>query len=188
MHHVHESPWVMRIPLLVLAIGATAFGFIGYDFFVGDERTSFWKSSIFVLPQFDSLAKVEAIPQLVRFMPLIFGLAGIGTAYVFYIVDRTLPVRLAQRFRALYLFLLNKWYFDDLYDLVFVRTAFVLGDVLWKDGDGLLIDGLGPNGVAALTRDLSRQASRLQTGYLYHYAFVMLIGVAAFVTWYLLPR
>ena len=188
MHHAHESPWVMVIPLLVLATGATVFGFIGYDFFVGAERASFWKSSILVLPQYDSLAKVEEIPQLVRYMPLIFGLLGIATAYVFYIVDRTIPVRLASQLRALYLFLLNKWYFDELYDWLFVRPAMFVGDGLWKSGDGAVIDGLGPDGVAAVTRDLAGQASRLQTGYLYHYAFAMMIGLVALVTWYLLPR
>jgi NADH-quinone oxidoreductase subunit L len=188
MHHAHESPWVMLIPLLVLATGATVFGFIGYEFFVGPERASFWKSSILVLPQYDSLAKVEEIPQLVRYLPLIVGLLGIATAYVFYVVDKTIPVRLASRFRALYLFLLNKWYFDELYDWLFVRPAMVIGDGLWKSGDGAVIDGLGPDGVAAVTRDLARQASRLQTGYLYHYAFAMMIGLVALVTWYLLPR
>src|SRR5271166_556480 len=188
MHHAHESPWVMLIPLIVLAIGATFFGYFGYDFFVGDERASFWKSSILVLPQYDSLALAEQVPGLIRYMPLIFGLAGLGLAYLFYIVDPGIPVRLAARFRALYLFLLNKWYFDELYDRLFVRTAMALGDGLWKSGDGAVIDGLGPDGVAAVTRDLARQASRLQTGYLYHYAFAMMIGLVALVTWYLLPR
>src|SRR5271165_1366935 len=188
MHHAHESPWVMLIPLIVLAIGATFFGFLGYDFFVGDERASFWKSSILVLPQYDSLAAAEGVPALVRYMPLIFALIGIAIAYVFYIVDPGLPVRLAAQFRSLYLFLLNKWYFDELYDWLFVRTAFLLGNGLWKSGDGAVIDGLGPNGVAAVTRDLARQASRLQTGYLYHYAFAMMIGLVAIVTWYLFPR
>jgi NADH-quinone oxidoreductase subunit L len=188
MHHAHESPWVMLIPLIVLAIGATFFGFLGYDFFVGAERTAFWKSSILVLPQYDSLAVAEGVPALVRFMPLIFALIGIAIAYVFYIAAPQLPVRLAARFRALYLFLLNKWYFDELYDWLFVRTAFVLGDGFWRSGDGAVIDGLGPNGIAAVTRDLARQASRLQTGYLYHYAFAMMIGLVAFVTWYLFPR
>ncbi len=188
MHHAHESPWVMVIPLLVLATGAALFGFVGYDFFVGHERASFWKSSILVLPQLDSLAKVEEIPRLVRYMPLVFGLLGIATAYVFYIVDKTIPVRLAARLRALYLFLLNKWYFDEFYDWLFVRPAMIIGDGLWKSGDGAVIDGLGPDGVAAVTRDLARQASRLQTGYLYHYAFAMMIGLVALVTWYLLPR
>jgi len=188
MHHAHESPWVMLIPLIVLAIGAAFFGFLGYDFFVGGERASFWKSSILVLPKYDSLTGAEGIPALVRFMPLIFALTGIAIAYVFYIVDPRLPVRLAAQFRSFYLFLLNKWYFDELYDWLFVRPAMMIGDGLWKSGDGAVIDGLGPDGVAAVTRDLARQASRLQTGYLYHYAFAMMIGLVALVTWYLVPR
>jgi NADH-quinone oxidoreductase subunit L len=188
MHHAHESPWVMLIALVVLAIGAAVAGFLGYDFFVGDERASFWKSSILVLPQYDSLAAAERIPSIIRYMPLVFGFLGIAIAYVFYIVDPRIPVRLASRVRSLYLFLLNRWFFDELYDRLFVRTAFVIGDGLWKSGDGAVIDGLGPDGVAAVTRDLARQASRLQTGYLYHYAFAMMIGLVAFVTWYLFPR
>ena len=188
MHHAHESPWVMLIPLIVLAIGATFFGFLGYDFFVGDERTSFWRNSILVLPQYDSLAVAEQIPPLVRYMPLTVAVIGIAIAYVLYVVDPRLPVRLASEFRALYLFLLNKWYFDELYDWLFVRPAMMIGGGLWKSGDGAVIDGLGPDGVAAVTRDLARQASRLQTGYLYHYAFAMMIGLVVLVTWYLLPR
>ena len=188
MHHAHDAPWVMLIPLIVLAIGATVLGGLLDGDFVGQGRGSFWKTSILVLPGQDSLAEAEAIPFIVRWLPFVFGVGGIGTAYVFYILNPLIPLRLAHRFRAIYLFLLNKWYFDELYDWLFVRPAMIIGDGLWKGGDGLLIDGLGPNGVAAVTRDLSRQASRLQTGYLYHYAFVMLIGLAAFVTWYLLPR
>jgi NADH-quinone oxidoreductase subunit L len=188
MHHAHESPWVMTIPLIVLAIGAAFFGYLGYDFFVGDERASFWKNAILVLPQHDALAAAENIPSIIRYMPLIFGILGIAVAYVFYIVDTGIPARLASQLRALYLFLLNKWYFDELYDWMFVRAALLLGDGLWKSGDGAVIDGLGPNGVAAVTRDLARQASRLQTGYLYHYAFAMMIGLVAIVTWYLFPR
>jgi len=188
MHHAHESPWVMLIPLIVLAIGATFFGFLGYDFFVGDERTSFWRNSILVLPQYDSLAVAEQIPPLVRYMPLTVAVIGIAIAYVLYVVDPRLPVRLASELRALYLFLLNKWYFDELYDWLFTRPAMMIGDGLWKSGDGAVIDGLGPDGVAAVTRDLARQASRLQTGYLYHYAFAMMIGLVALITWYLLPR
>ncbi len=188
MHHAHESPWVMLIPLIVLAIGATFFGWLGYDYFVGDAGAGFWKTAILVLPGHDALAKAEETPLLIRYLPLVFGVAGIAVGYVFYIVDPRIPVRLAQRFRELYLFILNKWYFDELYDLLIVRPAMAIGDGLWKSGDGAVIDGLGPNGLASLTRDLARQASRLQTGYVYHYAFAMMIGLAAFVTWYLLPR
>jgi NADH-quinone oxidoreductase subunit L len=188
MHHAHESPWVMLVPLIVLAIGAAFFGFLGYDFFVGHDRAGFWKSAILVLPQYDSLDAAEGNPLLVRYLPLIVAVIGIAVAYVFYVVDPRIPVRLASQYRALYLFLLNKWYFDELYDWLFVRPAMLIGDGLWKSGDGAVIDGLGPDGVAAVTRDLARQASRLQTGYLYHYAFAMMIGLVAFVTWYLLPR
>ncbi len=188
MHHAHEAPWVMLIPLIVLAIGAAVLGGLLDGDFIGQGRGSFWKTSILVLPSHNSLAAAEGIPFIVRWLPFLLGIAGIGTAYVFYILNPLIPLRLAQQFRALYLFILNKWYFDELYEWLFVRPAMIIGDGMWKGGDGLLIDGLGPNGVAALTRDLSRQASRLQTGYLYHYAFVMLIGLAAFVTWYLLPR
>jgi NADH-quinone oxidoreductase subunit L len=188
MHHAHESAWVMLVPLIVLAIGATILGAWLYNDFVGAARDSFWQASILVLPDHRALAAAEGIPGLIRWLPLACAVAGLGTAYLFYIVNTQIPLRLAQQFRLIYLFVLNKWYFDELYERLFLRPAMVIGDGLWKAGDGLLIDGLGPNGVAALTRDLARQASRLQTGYLYHYAFVMLIGLAGFVTWYLLPR
>lgn len=188
MHHAHESPWVMRIPLLVLAAGAAFAGYLGYDAFVGDGRAGFWRSAIFVLPDHAALANAERIPLVIAYLPLFAGVLGIAVAYLFYMVSPTIPVRLATRFRELYLFLLNRWYFDELYDRLFVRPAMALGDGLWKGGDGAVIDGLGPNGVAAVTRDLARQASRLQTGYLYHYAFAMMIGLVALVTWYLFPR
>jgi NADH-quinone oxidoreductase subunit L len=95
------------------------------------------------------------------------------------------PGLLANRMQGLYLFLLNKWYFDELYDRIFVRPAFYLGRGLWKSGDGALIDGVGPDGVAAAVKLIARRAGALQTGYLYHYAFAMLSGVVVLVTWYL---
>jgi NADH-quinone oxidoreductase subunit L len=99
-----------------------------------------------------------------------------------------LPRLLAERLRAIYLFLLNKWYFDELFDRLFVRSSFALGYGFWKGGDGAIIDGHGPDGAAAATIGAARQASRLQTGYVYHYAFAIVVGVVAFVTWYLLVR
>jgi NADH-quinone oxidoreductase subunit L len=188
MHHVHESPWVMLAPLVVLAAGAVCAGFLFEEVFVGDGREHFWKSSILVLPAHDSIAAAERGVGVVGLLPTLAAILGIATAYLFYMLRPELPALAAQRLRALYLFLLNKWYFDELYDRLFVRTSFALGDGLWKGGDGRVIDGLGPDGIAAATRDLARQASRLQTGYVYHYAFAMLIGVVALVTWYLLPR
>jgi NADH-quinone oxidoreductase subunit L len=105
-----------------------------------------------------------------------------------YIRDPLMPQRLARRFQGLYLFLLNKWYFDELYDRLFVRPAHFLGEGLWKAGDGAVIDGVGPDGLAAATQSLARQASRLQSGYVYHYAFAMLIGVVLLISWYLFVR
>jgi NADH-quinone oxidoreductase subunit L len=188
MHHVHESPWVMLIPLFVLAAGAAVAGYFAEDYFVGAGRAAFWKSSILVLPAHDSIGAAEELSGIIQFLPLIAAALGIATAYLCYSIDPGIPARLTLQYRAIYLFLLNKWYFDELYDRLFVKSAFSLGDGLWKTGDGMIIDGFGPDGIAAATRELAREASRLQTGYVYHYAFAMLIGVVALVTWYLLPR
>jgi len=188
LHHAHESPWVMLVPLFVLAAGAIFAGYLADHFFVGEDRAAFWKSAILVLPQHDAIGASEHNPPLIDYLPLIAGVTGIALAYWCYLMRPGIPPAMAMRFRALYLFLLNKWYFDELYDRLFVRSAFTLGDGLWKTGDGAIIDGLGPDGISAATRELAREASRLQTGYVYHYAFAMLIGVVALVTWYLLPR
>jgi NADH-quinone oxidoreductase subunit L len=187
-HHIHESPWVMLVPLFVLAAGAICTGFLFEHWFIGDERGEFWKKAIFVLPQHDSIAHAEDVSAVIVYLPLVAALLGIGMAYLFYALEPGIPNRLATRFRAVYLFLLNKWYFDELYDRLFVRTAFTLGEGLWKGGDGMIIDGFGPDGISTATRELAREASRLQSGYVYHYAFAMLIGVVVLVTWYLVPR
>ncbi len=185
MHHVHESPPVMILPLIVLAAGAVAAGFLGFDFFVGEGREQFWRESILVLPAHGSLEGAHHVPAWVSYLPLIVALVGIGVAYLTYIYRPGLATAAAERFRPLYLFLLNKWYFDELYDFVFVRGAMLVGFGLWKGGDGAVIDGLGPDGLAATTQRASVGTSRLQTGYVYHYAFAMLIGVVILVSWYL---
>jgi NADH-quinone oxidoreductase subunit L len=185
MQHVHESPLVMLLPLVPLALGAIGAGYFFFPYFVGHHMGEFWHHSLFVLPANDSIARAHEVPHWVSLAPLVVGLAGIAVAYVMYIAVPSLPAQLAARFRAIYLFLLNKWYFDELYDRLFVRPALLLGYGLWKGGDGAIIDGLGPDGVAALTQNLSRRAGRLQSGYVYHYAFAMLIGVVLLVTWYL---
>ena len=113
-------------------------------------------------------------------------IAGELLAGLFYIKDTSLPAKLAAMHEPLYKFLLNKWYFDELYDIIFVRTSKWLGRLLWKKGDGMIIDGMGPDGVSARVVDITAAVVRLQTGYVYHYAFAMLIGVAALITWYML--
>jgi len=185
MHHVHESPRVMLWPLFFLAAGAIFAGGIAHAFFVGEGRSAFWGSSILVLAEHDPLEAIEHIPGIVSLLPLIVAVLGIATAYLFYMFRPGWPALAVERLRPLYLFLLNKWYFDELYDLLFVRTAFVLGRGLWKQGDGAVIDGIGPDGIAARTIDLAVRAGRLQTGYVYHYAFAILIGVVIMVTWFL---
>ncbi len=185
MAHVHESPLSMIAPLVVLAAGAVFSGMLGYHYFVGGGLEAFWGDSILVLPGHDALRDAHHAPLWVIALPVVVAVAGIALAYWFYMVRPGIPGALAGRFGAVYRFLLNKWYFDELYDWLFVRPAHRIGRGLWKEGDGTLIDGLGPDGLSAVARTLARRASMLQSGYVYHYAFAMLIGVAAFVTWYL---
>jgi NADH-quinone oxidoreductase subunit L len=188
MEHVHESPWVMLVPLLGLATGAVIAGFVGYNAFVGEGRSDFWGKSILVLGPHDMIEAAHHVALWVKLLPTAMCFAGVGLGYVMYALKPEWPAALAARFRGLYLFLLNKWYFDELYWNVLAEPAMRLGRVLWKGGDGAIIDGLGPDGIAATTQSLARRAGQLQTGYVYHYAFAMLIGVVLLVTWYLLVR
>ncbi|MFP6713142.1 MAG: NADH-quinone oxidoreductase subunit L [Rhodospirillales bacterium] len=183
--HVHESPKVMILPLVVLALGAIFLGFLTVDYFIGGQSADFWKNSLFVLESHDALENAHHVPIWVKYLPLVVGVAGIALAYLMYMFAPELPGALAAGFQRTYLFLLNKWYFDELYDKIFIKPSFSLGRGFWKAGDGLLIDGVGPDGVAAAVRHLARRAGAVQSGYLYHYAFAMLLGVAALITWFL---
>ena len=185
MAQAHESPKVMILPLFVLAAGAMFTGYIGYESFVGHRAGEFWGESILVLASHPALEAANGVPAWVKFLPLGVGVAGIGLAFVLYMLAPGLPALIAGRFQIIHRFLVKKWYFDELYDLVFVRPAFYLGRGFWKTGDGSLIDGVGPDGVSAAVLNLARRAGALQTGYLYHYAFAMLTGVVVLVTWYL---
>ena len=184
MAHVHESPPVMTIPLIFLAVGAI---FSGYLLIVMvDPQAHFWGDAIFVLhDERHALEAAHHAPFWVKALPTVVAVLGIVLAYFAYLGMPELPARVAQRARPVYLFLYNKWYFDELYDFVFVRSSKFIGRGLWKSGDGAFIDGIGPDGIASAVLALARRAGQLQSGYLYHYAFAMLIGVAAFVTWYL---
>ncbi len=186
MHHVHESPMVMLVPLFILAAGALLAGFLFHDYFFGEAYSEFWKGALFTLPENEILHHVHEVPSWVKLSPFVAMVTGLVLAWWMYIKSPELPKALAERFSLLYNFLLNKWYFDELYDVLFVRSAKWLGRFLWKEGDGRVIDGLGPNGVAARVMDITGRVVRLQTGFLYHYAFAMLIGIAALITWMML--
>ena len=183
--HAHESPLVMTIPLAVLSVGAVIAGFVCYNLFVGHDVEHFFRSSIFMGPDNHILHAMHEVPGWAAYMPTVMMVLGFVVAYWFYMVDRRVPAALAKSQDALYQFLLNKWYIDELYNFLFVRPALCLGRILWKKGDGAIIDGLGPNGISARVLDVTGQLVRLQTGYLYHYAFVMLVGVAAIITWFM---
>jgi NADH-quinone oxidoreductase subunit L len=184
-HAAHESPMVMLVPLAVLAVGATLAGMAFRYLFIGGGYESFWRQSLFFGPDNHLLEDMEHVSAFVSLSPSLFMLGGLFVAYYMYMVDRTAPQRLAADVPAVYRFLLNKWYFDELYDFLFVRPAFAIGRLFWKGGDGVVIDGFGPDGVSARVLDVARSAVRLQTGYVYHYAFAMLLGAAALTTWYL---
>ncbi|TIL31576.1 NADH-quinone oxidoreductase subunit L [Mesorhizobium sp.] len=186
MHHVHESPPVMLVPLYILAAGALFAGVIFHGAFIGEGYAEFWKASLFTLPENHILHDIHEVPFWVKLSPFVAMLIGFAVAWQFYIRAPEMPKNLAAQHRGLYAFLLNKWYFDELFDFLFVRPAKRLGHFLWKTGDGTVIDGLGPDGVSARVVDVTNRVIKLQTGYLYHYAFAMLIGVAAFVTWMML--
>ena len=183
-HRPHESPWVMLVPLAVLAVGALIAGFAFKEAFIGHHYAEFWKGALFTLPDNQILEEMHHVPAWVVWSPAVMMVLGFALAYWMYIADPSQPTRVAAQHPVLYRFLLNKWYFDELYDVIFVRPAMRLGRFFWKTGDGRLIDGLGPDGVSARVLDVTRGVVRLQTGYLYHYAFAMLIGVAILISWY----
>ncbi|MDH3336175.1 MAG: NADH-quinone oxidoreductase subunit L, partial [Rhodospirillaceae bacterium] len=185
MAHVHESPKVMIAPLLVLAFGACFAGIVGYNWFIGEGAGEFWSNSILILPTHTALEDAHHVPLWVKYLPLAVGAAGIATAYVMYMFVPALPGKLVSAIRPVHKFVFNKWYFDELYNAIFVKPAFRIGSELWKTGDKTIIDGIGPNGVANTTDEASQRVSALQSGYLYHYAFSMLIGVVLMVSWYL---
>jgi NADH-quinone oxidoreductase subunit L len=179
----HESPIWMLIPIGILAAGSILAGFPFKELFAGHGIEEFFRGSVKMNPHI--IEEMHHIPETIAFLPTVMMVLGFLISYLFYISRPYLPVELAKQQPMLYQFLLNKWYFDELYDLIFVRPAKWIGYTFWKKGDGSIIDGLGPDGVSARVLDVARNAVKIQTGYLYHYAFAMLIGVAGLITWFM---
>jgi NADH-quinone oxidoreductase subunit L len=185
LSEIHESPLTMLAPLAVLALGALFAGAIFAPSFVGHAAEKFWQGAVAVAAGHTPHG-IENVPQWVEFAPFVLTILGFAIAFYYYIMRPELPAQMAAKRGLLYLFLYNKWYFDEIYDFLFVQPALKLGRFLWKFGDGTIIDGFGPDGVAAWVLDTTRKTIRLQSGYVYHYAFAMLIGVMAAATWFLL--
>ena len=184
---MHESPWVMLGPLVVLAGGAMLTGIVFAPYFIGEGWTEFWDGAVFNAPSNHVMHDMEHVSTFISILPTVLGVLGIGLAYVLYVFVPSLPAKMANAVPGVYRFVLNKWYFDELYDRIFVRPAQWLARMLWQVGDATIIDGV-PNGLAALTTDGSRQVVRLQNGSIAVYAFTMLIGLVVLVSVYLLFR
>ncbi|MEQ8825624.1 MAG: NADH-quinone oxidoreductase subunit L [Filomicrobium sp.] len=183
--HAHESPYTMLIPLGVLSLGAVASGFVFAPEFIGHHYKEFWGHAIYEGPKNHIMHDMHAITEeWVYWAPFVAMASGFGLSWLYYMAAPWLPEATARAFRPVYLFLLNKWYFDELYDWLFVKPSMALGRFLWKGGDGAVIDG-AIDGTASSVKWTTGRAVKLQTGYVYHYAFAMLIGVAALLTFFL---
>ncbi|HZQ14577.1 MAG TPA: NADH-quinone oxidoreductase subunit L [Pseudolabrys sp.] len=180
-----ESPMVMLIPLGFLAFGSIFAGLPFKEIFAGHGVETFFRESLTFAKTNTVLEDMHKVPPVIGLLPTVMMAIGFVIAWHFYVRRPDIPAELARQHEVLYKFLLNKWYFDEIYDALLVRPVKRLGYLLWKGGDGWLIDGFGPDGVSSRVLDVTRNVIRLQTGYLYHYAFAMLIGAAIFITWFM---
>ncbi len=181
--NAHESPPVMLVPLFILAVGAVLAGVLFNDLFFGhaEHIEHFFQGSLVVSEEV--LEAAHGVPFWVKWSATIAMVLGFAAAWQMYIRDPAAPRRLAEQNPGLYQFLLNKWYFDELYDRIFVKPALYIGNALWKGFDDWLVDKTLTEGLGARVRDVTNRVVKLQSGYLYHYAFAMLIGIAALLTW-----
>ena len=180
---MHESPMVMLVPLILLGLGAIGSGFLFKDLFIGHESSSeFWRNSIlFLNPIIHDLSPT----WLLLLTPLLV-IISIPISYYLFLKDKKILSNLVQSNKQVYEFLLNKWYFDELYDFIFVKPIKRLGLIFWKNGDIKTIDQFGPDGFAKLVKFFSNKAVQFQSGYIYHYAFVMLVGFSILLTYLIL--
>ena len=182
--HVHESPPIMILPLIPLAFGAIFAGWFGYQSFVGYDMSYFWGDSLFILPEHHAMEEAHHVAEWVKRLPVILAAAGVGLAIIAYLIIPSLPARVVSMARPIHTLFFNKWFFDELYDLLFVRASVRFGTFLWVKGDKQTIDTFGPDGLSGLVLNGSNKLSKLQSGYVYHYAFAMMIGVVMLLSWY----
>jgi NADH-quinone oxidoreductase subunit L len=186
--HAHDPPWVMALPLLVLAIGAVAAGGVFYDAMVDHHQADFWGSAIFTAEGNHVLHDRHEVPMWVLVSPAAAWIGGLVFAIVFYLLAPSVPRKMAANGGPMHSFLSHKWYFDEIYHFIFVRGAALIGDLFWKVGDKRLIDGLGPDGVTSVTKAGASGVSKLHTGYLFHYALIVLLAAVVFSAFVLLGQ
>lgn len=178
--HAHEAPKIMWMPLLILVAGALLAGVLGYPYFVGEERFEFWGNSL-VTGEHDIISHAHHVAEWAAYLPTLVGIAGIALGIFLYSKGKNIPAKIASALQPLYKLSLNKFYFDELYHVVFTKTAWMLGRVFSQTGDKRIIDGLGPDGVAQISHKTSQRLSRLQTGFIFNYAAMMVAGVVVFL-------
>ena len=182
LEKTHESPIIMIIPLIILGIGAVLSGVLFKDFFIGKDSISFWQDSIFFINELSH----EYLPVwLILITPIIVTIA-IPLSYYYFINNPKILENFKSSYNKIYNFLLNKWYFDEIYEFIFVKPLKKLGDLFWKKGDEKTIDRFGPDGISKVVKYISNKAIKFQTGFIYDYAFVMLIGLSALITYLIL--
>ena len=181
---IHESPKVMLFPLFILSIFTIFSGVYFVDYFMYHDYQYLWQSSIYLSENNHVIESIHYVPKWVKYSPLVMMVIGLITAVIFYLLYPKVPKFLSSQFNPVYKFLLNKWYFDEIYEFIFVRNISRIGNFLSNFGDKRIIDGLGPDGISLRVMDIAKQMSRIQTGYIYHYAFAMLIGLMLFITYF----
>ena len=175
---IHESPIVMLLPLFILAFGAVFSGWFFKEMFIGVNWDYFWSNSIFILTGNDAIYKAHSVPKWVKLLPIVLAIIGISIATVFYVLITDLPSRVSKAFRVLHTLFYNKWYFDEIYNYLFVKPIKTFSVFCWNIIDKKIIDGMGPNGISSKVFFLSKISSKIHTGYVYHYSFSMFIGLA----------
>ena len=182
INHTYESPLIMLIPLILLSIGAIFSGYFFKSTFIGHQSNDFWQSSIFFLNEI----KHEAIPIWFLLITPILVTITIPLTFYLFIKNTKVLKDFKNTNTPLYNFLLNKWYIDELYDKIFVNPAKKIGSFFWKRGDIGIIDKFGPDGISKLVKIISNKTGKLQTGFIYDYAFVMLLGLSTLLTYLIL--
>jgi NADH-quinone oxidoreductase subunit L len=186
--HAHDPPMVMAIPLILLSVGALLAGGVFYNAMVDHHQAEYWGSAIFTGAENHVLHDRHEVPLWVKLAPAVCWISGLVFAIIFYLLAPSVPRRMAKNGGPMHAFLSHKWYFDEIYNFIFVKGTALVGDLFWKIGDKKIIDGMGPDGVTGVAKVGAGSLSKLHTGYIFHYAFVILVSAVIFVAFVLMGQ